>query len=186
MAKSGIIGMEQLLAKLSRMPGAISQGIQRAALQTAIKAQKDAQNNAPVGKFSQSGGNGSVSLRAGIHAKVEKKGNVTTGIVESTAPHSAYVEFGTGKAGAGNQAGTSPNVRVRHSQGPWKHPKNPKPGYRQIQTDYWTYPAGNGKFYSTRGYRARPFLYPAAKDNERTFSHLLQKEVRKVLRGVAK
>lgn len=175
--------MDRLLAKLSRMPGAISQGIQRAALQTAIKAQKDAQNNAPVGKFSQSGGNGSVSLRAGIHAKVEKKGDTIIGIVESTAPHSAYVEFGTGKVGAGNQNGVSPNVSVTHSQGPWKHPKKPKPGYRQIQTDYWTYPAGNGKFYSTRGYRARPFLYPAAKDNEQTFASIVKKELKNAVKG---
>lgn len=183
MAKGGIIGMESLMAKLSSMPGAIAQGIQRAAQQTAIKAQKDAQNNAPVGKFAQSGGNGSVSLRSGIHAKVERKGNTTVGIVESTAPHSVYVEFGTGKAGSGNSAGASPNVRVSHSQGPWKHPKNPKPGYRQIQTDYWTYPAGNGKFYSTRGYKARPFLYPAAKDNEQTFASAVKAEIKKAVKG---
>ena len=183
MAKSGIIGMESLLAKLSRMPGAISQGIQRAALQTAVKAQKDAQNRAPVGKFAQSGSGGGVSLRSGIHAKVEKKGDTTVGIVESTAPHSIYVEFGTGKVGAGNSAGTSPNVRVSHSQGPWKHPKNPKPGYRQIETDYWTYPAGNGKFYSTRGQKARPFLYPAAKDNEQTFTAIVKSEIKKAVKG---
>ena len=183
MAKSGIIGMDQLLSKLSRMSGAIAQGIQRAALQTAIKAQKDAQNNAPVGKFAQSGGNGSVSLRAGIHAKVEKKGDVTTGIVESTAPHSGYVEHGTGPIGAANHAGISPNARVSYSHGPWKHPKTPKKGYRQIQTNYWTYPAGNGKFYSTRGYRARPFLYPAAKDNEQTFAAIVKKELQNAVKG---
>lgn len=175
--------MDSLLAKLSRMPSAISQGIQRAALQTAVKAQKDAQDGAPVGKFAQSGSGGSVSLKAGIHAKVEKKGDTTVGIVESTAPHSIYVEFGTGKVGAGNSAGTSPNVRVSHSRGPWKHPKNPKLGYRQIQTDYWTYPAGNGKFYSTRGQKARPFLYPAAKNNEQTFASIAKEEIKKAVKG---
>lgn len=183
MAEKGIIGMDRLLSRLSSLPGEIRAAIRQGVQQTAIKAQKDAQNNAPVGKFAQSGGNGSVSLRAGIRAKTEEKGDTVIGLVESTAPHSVYVEFGTGKAGAGSQAGTSPNVRVSHSQGPWKHPKNPKPGYRQIQTDYWTYPAGNGKFYSTRGYRARPFLYPAAKDNEKTFSALVQKEIKKALKG---
>ena len=177
-----IIGMESLLSKLSGMTGAIRAAAQRAVQQTAIKAQKDAQNKAPVGKFAQSGGSGSVSLRAGIHAKVEAKGDTVTGTVESTAPHSAYVEYGTGKVGAGSQSGVSPNARVSHSQGPWKHPKNPKPGRRQIQTDYWVYPAG-GKFYATRGQKARPFLYPVAKENEKTFASIAKKELKNAVKG---
>jgi HK97 gp10 family phage protein len=175
--------MDQLIKKLQGMPGKLNAAMQRAALQTAITAQKSAQKKAPVGKFSQAGGSGGVSLRSGIHAKAEHKGNTAIGIVESTAPHSIYVEYGTGKVGAGNSAGTSPNVRVAHSQGPWKHPKNPKPGYRQIQTDYWVYPAGNGKFYATRGQKARPFLYPAAKENEQTFETVTRKELIKALKG---
>lgn len=179
---NGIIGMDQLIKKLQGMPGKLNAAMQRAALQTAITAQKSAQKKAPVGKFSQAGGSGGVSLRGGIHAKVEKKGDVTTGIVESTAPHSGYVEHGTGPIGAANHAGISPNARVSYSHGPWKHPKTPKKGYRQIQTDYWTYPAG-GKFYSTRGYRARPFLYPAAKDNEQTFAAIVKKELQNAVKG---
>ena len=177
-----IIGMDRLLAKLSGMPAALRNAAVRAAQQTAIKAQKDAQNKAPAGKFSQAHGSGGVSLRAGIHAKVEQKGNTIMGVVESTATHSAYVEFGTGRVGAANHGGISPNAKVSYSQGPWKHPKNPKKGYRQIQTDYWTYPAG-GKFYSTRGYRARPFLYPAAKDNEQTFAAIVKKELQNAVKG---
>lgn len=183
MADNAIIGMDALIRKLSAMPGKLRQAMQRAALQTALKAQKDAQRAAPAGKFSQAGGGGGVSLRMGIHAKTEVKGDTAIGIVESTAPHSAYVEFGTGKVGASGGGNVSPNVMVSHSQGPWKHPKNPKPGYKQIQTDYWVYPAGNGKFYATRGQRARPYMYPAAKNNEKTFSTLVQKELRKALKG---
>ena len=174
-----IIGMASLLAKLSRMPTALKAAANRAVTQTAIKAKKDAQSKAPVGKFGRDGG---VSLRGGIQAHSETRGDAAVGIVESTAPHSMYVEFGTGKGGAGSQAGVSPNVRVSHSQGPWKHPKHPKKGQKQRQTDYWTYPAG-GKFYSTRGYRARPFLYPAARDNEATFSAIVKKELKNAVKG---
>jgi hypothetical protein len=45
------------------------------------------------------------------------------------------------------------------------------------------YPAGNGKFYATRGQKARPFLYPAAKENEQTFEAITRKELIKALKG---
>lgn len=180
---SEIVGLDALIAKLGRMPDRLHRGLRNGVQQTTIKAAADARSGAPSGGRSQSLGRGSVSLRMGIQHKLQD-GHTIVGTVESTAPHSQFVEFGTGPVGAANNAGTAPGKRVTYATGPWKHPKNPKRGQKQYRRNYWVYPDGNGNFYATRGQPARPFLYPAAKDNEAAFEQIIRQNLLQQLRGV--
>ncbi len=78
--------------------------------------------------------------------------------VKAYAKHAPYVEFGTG-----------PNGKVSGGKGS---------AYR---TTGWTYFDGKN-FVHTRGQPARPFLYPALKENESKIAGDIAKAIKKALR----
>jgi hypothetical protein len=89
-----------------------------------------------------------VSLRAGIEHEVKSTTERIEGRVFSNAPHSVFVEMGTGPVGASNHMGISPNVN---------------PTYTTRKS--WAFPIvidGEETFRTTSGQPARPFMYPAA------------------------
>lgn len=166
-----IIGLDNLLAKLERMGSSIESETAKAVQRTTDNAAADAVNNAPASKFSQSGAGGAVSLKGSITGKVEGSGETVTGTVTCNAPHAGYVEFGTGIVGASNNGGTSPAVNVSYTS-----------------RESWVYPAGvdeNGdtQFYTTSGQPARPFMYPAAVQNQPVFAAEMVSSLRKIAKG---
>ena len=103
-------GLSSLLAKLQKIENGTKNAAMLCVQRTAQKAASDARNLAPSGKHSQAGADGGASLKGSISHKVEIKSDSAVGIVETNAPHAAFVEFGTGPVGAANHGGISPNV----------------------------------------------------------------------------
>lgn len=78
------------------------------------------------------------------------------GYVRTSAPHAAYVEFGTGIKGA---ASTHPDLN-KVAPG-WTYDKNQHGVYG------WAYIGDDGKLHFTQGMPSRPFMYYTAKQLRR-------------------
>ena len=152
MAKQ-IIGLESLLRKLNAMGGKTLDAIERAVDTTVEATHGDAGRNTKYG-----------SIRSALQREVKVDGNSVNGRVFINLFHAQFIEFGTGPKGQANHAGISPNVGVsytRHS---------------------WVYPTEDGGFVTTSGQPAKPFLYPAAKQNEDVFEREVAKELTNEMR----
>jgi len=99
-----------------------------------------------------------------IQDETKRAGNNIEGKVFSNTSFAQYVEFGTGPKGQANHAGISPNVGVSYTQ------------------HSWVYPTGDGEFRTTSGQPAKPFLYPAAKQNESVFEREVAQELTNEIR----
>ena len=109
-----------------------------------------AKHYVPVGR---EGGGG---LRNSIHMKVEQSGDGIVGKVFAGGGHAMYVEFGTGVVGEASN-----------------YPKAGELGLKYTQYS-WTYTLDGGEhFYTTKGYRARPFMYPALNQNKAQIKKLI-------------
>lgn len=106
-------------------------------------------------------------LRGSIHTAVKHERNGTQGVVYTNKEYAPYVEFGTGPVGQANHDGISPEINVAYRQDGWV--------YRSKR---------DGRFHYTYGQPARPFMYPALKNNEknvvRGFLEDVEKEIQKV------
>ena len=168
--------MDALIRKLTALGGNVQNAFNRAVIRTTSKARADAQMNVPHNSMSQATSDGAASLASTIVERYNNRAGVVTGHVETSSPHALYVEFGTGPVGAANHAGVAPTVPVVYSRGPWKH-VNKKTG-KEYYTKGWVYRDVSGKYHSTMGQPARPYLYPAALMNRVTF----QKETETALK----
>lgn len=172
---STIKGLDSLIRKLNKLGGDVPGALEQAVKQTAELAADDARGMAPANAHSQAGGSGGGSLRQSITTEDKQTDTGAEARVFSNAPHSSYVEFGTGPVGAANHAGISPHV---------------SPSYTSRKS--WVYPVYDGgktamkvvkgkvrkafglkskgiSFVRTSGQPARPYLYPAAVKNKDTF-----------------
>ena len=101
------------------------------------------------------------ALRASLHQTVEQNGNQIVGKVFAGGGHAMFVEFGTGVVGQGSN-----------------YPRAAALGLKYAQYS-WTYtPDGGETFYTTKGYRARPFMYPALKQNKLRIKRLIEDALR--------
>jgi HK97 gp10 family phage protein len=143
-----IKGLDSLLAKLSMMGGNVQNALTRAMKTTMQATEGDAKANSQYG-----------SVRASIQSEVKEVPGGVEGRVFTNLPHSVFIEFGTGPKGEANHGGISPNVPVTYTQHPW------------------VYPTDDGGFITTSGQPAKPFMYPAAKQNESVFEGETRKEL---------
>lgn len=167
-----IKGLKSLRTKLKNMGGDSAAAILRAINQTTLLAEASAKANAPSSSSSQANSTGSVSLRAGIEHEVKSTTERIEGRVFSNAPHSVFVEMGTGPVGASNHMGISPNVN---------------PTYTTRKS--WAFPIvidGEETFRTTSGQPARPFMYPAAVEHKDTHSENIRRELVLAMRRLAK
>lgn len=85
-----------------------------------------------------------------VNGIVAEYGADDTGRIHSTAPHTAFVELGTGVAGSQNPA-----------------PENYYPGWQYDVNEHgeagWWYIGKDGKRHWTKGMPSRPFLYETAR-----------------------
>lgn len=166
-------GVERFNSKMHAINTKVVEAMRTATSETALKTAADARKLAPSSRGSQADSGGALSLRQSIHAKDETVvGNTVQSRVIASAPHAAFVEFGTGAVGAAT-VGTA-GIQAA------------KEGYSHSNKSGWVYPitiAGEKTFRFTRGMRARPFLYPAAKANEAEFRARVRRAVQNVLRA---
>jgi HK97 gp10 family phage protein len=190
------MNLAELNKKLDAIAGGADAVIRLTVEQTAIQTAADARMLAPEPTESRNkimtsqamNGKGvGGGLRESITTQVEGSGGEITGKVICNAPHGAYVEFGTGPEGAANHSGISPEVHVTYTTKFYvKTGRNagkswgidPKTGM-----PFWVYTPDAGKtFVRTSGQPARPFMYPAAKQNRGTFLDGMRANIAKLLR----
>lgn len=94
-----------------------------------------------------------------IQSEVKATPGGTEGRVFSNTPYAGFVEFGTGPKGEANHGGISPNVPVTY------HPTS------------WAYKSEEYGWVTTSGQPAKPYLYPAAKQNEDVFESEVRGEL---------
>lgn len=172
-------GFDDLLEKLKQLADKkAGDDILVKAVGNSIKMiQAEAKRNAP--------GN-SGELRRKIHTKTEPYDKGVRGTVYTRAEHAPYVELGAGPKGAANHSGISPHVFPSYRSTPWWIPGDeidPRDAekYHFIKSES----ADGNIFYRTSGQAAHPFLYPAAKDNEKRVKKNIANYINRKLREVA-
>lgn len=121
-------------------------------------------------------------LRNSVFTALETSGGAVTGTCYTNKKYGPYVEFGTGPKGQENHIGVSPNVSVAYTQSPWWIHES------QIDKElaekyHWFYiDTPKGRFYQCNGQPARPYMYPALKDNEKEVVQIIKEGVKEQLK----
>ena len=141
--------------------------------EAALEVQREAKNNAPAVTG---------DLRNNIYMNAETTDEGVTAEVYTPPGHYAYfVEVGTGRKGAENPGGISPNVSPAYKLEPWWiHESQIDPGVAERY--HWMFiDTPDGRFYKCDGQAAQPFLYPALADNKQMVLDILRKGFNKAL-----
>lgn len=166
-----IEGLDKLLKRIERYENVSTvQGVRKGI--ALVQAQ------ARAGCISETG-----ELRNSIHVSDEVIGkNKVVGTCFTNKSYAPYVEFGTGLKGQANHAGISPNVPVACSQSPWWiHESQIDKGLAEKY--HWFYiDTKDGRFYQCNGQPARPFMYPALKNNEEKITRLIANDIKEQLK----
>ncbi|MBS5369182.1 MAG: HK97 gp10 family phage protein [Coprobacillus cateniformis] len=108
------------------------------------------------------------ALERSVKVKNEEKMPIVSSTVYTNLDYAPYYEFGTGPNGQENHDGISPAVSPRYSQRGWMIPadamsveKAQEYGFKVVTKD------GEVIGYYTKGQMARPFMYPALKNQEK-------------------
>lgn len=168
-----IIGVKELEARLDKMSGAdMYRGVGRGI----SLVQAYAKENCPVNDG---------ELREKIYTEVKTEGDAIRGICFTDVEHGTYVEFGTGPRGQENHVGISPDVTPAYTMSPWWIQEGP--GENQIDRKtaekyhFFYIDTPQGRFYQCTGQPAKPFLYPALKNNEEEITKLFLESIRSQL-----
>ena len=122
-------------------------------------------------------------LRQSIKTRTEAVEGAVRGTCYTAKSYAAYVEFGTGPNGQENHKGISPAITPAYVQHGWMIPA--KAMSREEAEEYGLgVVEKNGKVigYLTNGQQARPFMYPALKDQEEDIVAALGKDIQKKVR----
>lgn len=112
--------------------------------------------------------------------------SATSKVHTNNVSYAEYVEHGTGPEGMKNHEGISPNVTPAYRMTPWWIPESEiDPGLAE-QYHWPSIDTPEGKFYKCSGQPARPYLYPALKDNEETVVDIMQNGLNDVFKKVCK
>lgn len=169
--------LSRQMSELSRLPAGLRGSIGR---QIAL-VQASAKEEAPVRRFGSGGG----ELRQSIMTQMETYSDWMVAICYTNKEYAPYVEFGTGPNGEAHHAGISPDVHPVYKQRGWVIPADAMSVEAAQSYGFGIARDGDKVIgYYTRGQAARPFMYPALKNNEgeiiRHLSADLRKEVRKL------
>lgn len=121
-------------------------------------------------------------LRESIYTSMEGEGEIVRGVCYTNKSYAPYVEFGTGPAGQAHHEGISPEVAVAYTQSPWWIHEGSGPNEIDRETaefyHFFHIDTPQGRFYQCTGQPARPFLYPALKNNEERIMQIIKEEAR--------
>ena len=96
--------------------------------------------------------------------------NDKRGLIKATAPHAAYVEYGTGYRGQ-----NSPHPEPGSYDGGWAYDIN------QHGVGGWIYRGDDGQLHYTQGFRSRPYMYDTASMLKRMIPKIAREELNKIL-----
>lgn len=125
-------------------------------------------------------------LRTSIKTMTERRDDMVIGTMYTNKAYAMYVEMGTGPKGAANHSGISPVANPAYTMSPWWIHES-QVDKEAAEEYHWFYlDTPEGRFYQCTGQPARPFMYPALKNNEnrvvRNMENALKRELRKVSR----
>lgn len=122
-------------------------------------------------------------LRNSIFTEVTEDGDVVKGTCYTNKEYARYVEFGTGPTGQDNHEGISPEASPVYTQSPWWIHEGNGPNEIDRETaefyHFFYVDTPQGRFYQCTGQPARPFLYPALKNNEESILKIIKEEARR-------
>lgn len=147
------IKLKNLDRLLKRMNNVKGMDITQALQRATLLVEGEAKNLAPVDT-----GN----LRASIHPEIKKKGQNSYGRVYTACEYAPMVEFGTGIKGNGSYPYEVEGLSYRDT--PWTYTKD-----------------GGDTFYKTKGQVAKPFLYPALKNNEKKIKKMIEEDIKTLI-----
>lgn len=165
-----IMNLSNLVNKIYRLKGREGEQIIKAGVSRGAKL---VQREAKLLVATNSG-----RTRNSIRTKVDG----LKGIVYTNEPAAAFLEFGTGRIGANNHNGISPNVNPTYRTTPWWfHQDMVDEGYLSAY-HFHTIETPVGKFYRSEGQPAQPFMYPALRNNEKKVKEVMAKYLSKKLK----
>lgn len=117
-------------------------------------------------------------LASSIYNEVRRTEDGMEGVVYTDNEHARYVEFGTGPKGNG----TYPYLSgIEYKPTPWSVEKTKAPGLADYAVQEITW---NGEErYKLYGQVAKPFMYPALKENEEKVIEIANKGIKRALRS---
>lgn len=132
--------INSIINNLEVFESGLGEVIQKALGLELKRIQADAKRLAPVDTG---------QLRNSIVTNVERDSELDfVGTVGTNVNHAPYVEFGTGPVGEKSTKYAPPDMTLSY------------------RSDGWVFPTDDGEFRYTEGQPAKPFLYPAYKQNE--------------------
>lgn len=111
--------------------------------------------NAAARKAPVAGGTLRRSIMASTETKTATSIRVVVGPDFASAPYGMYVEFGTGIYAEGGNGRQTP----------------------------WVYKGGDGKFYSTKGMKPKPFMRPAFDESKAAVVRVFEREITRAIGG---
>lgn len=148
-----IIGLDKLEAKLNDIA---VQDLKRPTDQAILLVQADAKSNVSVD---------SGELRESIYTDTAVHGDRVEAVCFTNKEWAQYVEFGTGPVGQAEHAGISPDAAVAYTQQPWWIHESQVDRETAEKYHWFAVKTKDGIFYQCSGQPARPYLYPAMKNN---------------------
>lgn len=120
-------------------------------------------------------------LRSKILTDIKQEDDIVRGICWPAVEHGMYVEFGTGPKGQEKHEGISPDVAVAYRQSPWWIHESQIDERVAQHYHFFCIETKEGKFYQCTGQPARPYLYPALKNNTKKIADIISQSVRRQL-----
>lgn len=164
-----IIGLNSFLARLERLEATDL-------VEPTKKAISLVQEKAKTNVIVHNG-----ELRNSIYTDIEQNEDSVIGTCYTNKAYAPFIEFGTGPKGQANHKDISPDVAVTYTQSPWWiHESQLDEGVAERY--HWEcIETKQGKFYKCTGQPARPFMYPALKDNKDNISDIYKKHFERIL-----
>lgn len=169
-----IIGLDKFKAQMEKLALA---DLKKPTGEAIHLVQRDAKANVSVD---------SGELRESIYTDVRDEGDRLIGTCYTNKAYAPYVEFGTGPRGQTSHEGVSPDVAVAYSQSPWWIHES-QIDRETAEKYHWFYiDTTEGRFYQCSGQPARPYLYPAMKNNEENIMDIFETHISALIRGKMK
>lgn len=127
-------------------------------------------------------------LQQNINYESEKSGDGLIGHVFTDVEYSVFVEMGTGRKGAANHDGISPQANPVYRMTPWMIPVD-KVDEDIAEMYHWKKIYGDSKDgegenvigYLCYGQPAQPFMYPALHENEDVVADMLDGKLEEII-----
>lgn len=166
-----IIGQKELEVRLDKMSKVdLRKGVEQSIAKVRSAAKEACKSNTG-------------ELRNSIFVSVETREESVVGTCYTNKAYAPYVEFGTGPVGQDNHIGISPDVAITYSQKGWMIPGNAMDRDYAESKGLGVAEGKDGEVigYLTNGSPARPFMYPALKNNEDEIVNIIADAVRRQL-----